>query len=148
MSEQDLKKLKRSELLEMMVNQANGVAALRAENEQLKKQLEFYEKRSEEQDATITRLRSGLSDRDDEINGNSEKLDQFYKQIEVRLKKRSARIKELEAEVNRLHRERLASITQARTLREATDQLNLILEDARRATEEYLTLVNRKLGGR
>ena len=105
MSEQELKRLKRSEILEIMVEQTKAVQAMRAETDQIKEQLEDYRERVKEQNETITRLRAGIVSGSAESEEESKQLDLVYKQIEQKIRGQRARIKELEAEVVRLKKE-------------------------------------------
>ena len=105
MSEQELKRLKRSEILEIMVEQSKAVKTMRAETDQMKEQLEDYRERVKEQNETITRLRAGIVSGSAESEEESRQLDLVYKQIEEKIRSQRARIKELEAEVVRLKKE-------------------------------------------
>ena len=137
MSEQELKRLKRSEILEIMISQTNAVKAMRAELEQTKLQLEEYKAKVSEQNDTITRLRAGIVNGPAESEEESRQMDAIYKQIEQKLHRQRARIKELEAEVASLKQDRIASISEAESMEDATIHLNMLLEDAKRATEAY-----------
>lgn len=143
MAEQELKKLKRSEILELMLKQADEVEALRRETKE--KEAE-YKAKIEAQNDTIARLRAGLANAADEDSEESRQMDLVYKQIEQRMKDYRARIKELEEEVRQLKRGRIAAITEAESVEDATIQLNYLLEDARNASEQYLNRVKPKNG--
>ena len=137
MSEQELKRLKRSEILEIMIDQTNAVKAMRLEMNQLKEQVENYKAKIDEQNETISRLRAGLVSGSEESEEESRQMDLVYKQIEQKLRRQRARIKELEAKVAGLKKDRISGISDAASMEDATMQLNMLLDDAKRATEAY-----------
>lgn len=131
MPEQELKRLKRSEILEIMINQTNAVKVMRLEMNQLKEQVENYKAKINEQNETITRLRAGLVNGPAESEEESRQMDLVYKQIEQKLRSQRARIKELEAEVRSLRKGDTGS---SESPEDTTMALNTLLDDAKRAT--------------
>ena len=98
MAEVELKKLKRSEILELMIRQADEVRALRRAMEEHEAQ---YQEQLEAQQDTIARLRAGLGITEED-SAESRQMDLVYKQIEQKMRRYRARIKELETEVDAL----------------------------------------------
>jgi methyl-accepting chemotaxis protein len=98
MAEVELKKLKRSEILELMIRQADEVRALRRAMEEHEAQ---YQEQLEAQQDTIARLRAGFGIAEED-SAESRQMDQVYKQIEQKMRRYRARIKELETEVDEL----------------------------------------------
>ena len=98
MAEVELKKLKRSEILELMIRQADEVRALRRAMEEHEAQ---YQEQLEAQQDTIARLRAGLGIAEED-SAESRQMDLVYKQIEQKMRRYRARIRELETEVDAL----------------------------------------------
>ena len=97
MSEQELKRLKRSEILEIMIDQTNAVKVMRLEMNQLKKQAENYKAKIDEQTETISRLRSGIVDVPEEFEAETAQLKAQLEEYRAKLSEQNETITRLRA---------------------------------------------------
>ena len=144
MSETDLKKLKRAEILEIMVEQSKSVAHLRDElehSELISKELAGMVR---ERDALIEKLKGRLDQKDARIADYEAQIKSYSDQVETALNKKNERIKELETALNAGQR----TVAQAQTLEEASAILKNYLDLAQKASEEYAVLAKHITGGK
>ncbi len=118
MAERELRRLKRRELLQMLLMQCEETERLSLEaeerNEQMESLLESYE-----------RLKKKLDVKDARLNQKDEK------------------IAELKRELEDLKAERERELEDAGSITGATQRLNAIFEEAQRAAEQYLSSVRK-----
>ncbi len=98
MSEQELKRLKRSEILEIMIDQTNAVKMMRLEMNQLKEQAENYKAKISEQTETISRLRSGIVDVPEEIEAETAELRSQIEDYKAKISAQNELITRLKAD--------------------------------------------------
>ena len=122
MAEKELRRLKRRELLQMLLIQCEETERLTQEAEELKEQMDVVMESYE-------RLKKKLDIKDQRLNEKDKKIEE--------LKREMAEIKTV--------RER--ELEEAGSIAGATQRLNTIFEEAKRAADQYLAAVQ-KTGGR
>lgn len=122
MAEKELRRLKRRELLQMLLIQCEETERLTQEAEELKEQMDVVMESYE-------RLKKKLDIKDQRLNEKDEKIEE--------LKREMAEIK--------IVRER--ELEEAGSIAGATQRLNTIFEEAKRAADQYLAAVQ-KMGAR
>ncbi len=142
MTDKELQKLKRRELLQLLLDQAQ-------ESERLRGELAAAEEHAREMDETFARLRQRLNDKDNQI----EEQEETFARLRQRLDQKDARIRELEeaAEMNETVREaqggrdiQVAALSEVGSIAEAALQLNGIFEAAQKAADLYLQKVRER----
>ena len=164
MAERDLRKLKRAELLEMMIRQGKAVGELQeklalaqqqqAETEaemaqmeetfeRLRKKLdqkdEEIQEQSRQMEETIERLKGKLDQKDEELRVQSEQMEETFDRLRKRLDEKDAKIRDLRNSVGQENHE--IRLEEAGAIAEAALRLSRIVEDAQRTTERYQELV-------
>ena len=142
MSEQDLKKLNRAALLELLVEQSKALNQLRdelAHSEEIKNELV---RMIRENNQTLERLKERLNQKDAQIAEYEAQSAEFYEQVEKRLKSKNTEIRTLEKElaVKRAGK----TVAEASSPAEARRILDEYLKDAERALKEYSALTERR----
>ena len=98
MSEQELKRLKRSEILEIMIDQTNAVKVMRLEMSRLEEQAENYKAKISEQNETISRLRSGIVDVPEEFEAETARLKSQLEDCRAKISEQNETIARLKAD--------------------------------------------------
>ena len=122
MTDKEMRRLKRRELLQMLLMQCEETERLTLETEELHKQMETILESYE-------RLKKKLDVKDERLNQKDQK------------------IAELKAELEKQKAEREIELEEVGSIAGATKRLNVIFDEAQRAAEQYLSSV-RKLEAR
>ena len=133
MSEQELKRLKRSEILEIMIDQTNAVKVMRLEMNQLKEQVENYKAKISEQTETISRLRSGIVDVPEEFEAETAELRSQIEEYKAKISAQNETIARLKAD-------RSSQPVQSSA---ETEQLKTQLEDYKAKISEQNEMITR-----
>ncbi len=137
MTEKELHKLKRHDLLVLLVAQGKEAA-------ELQEQLGQTQRALAEMTALSERLKTRLNEKDEQIERLKERLNEKDGQIE-RLKERldgkDARIAILEKQIEELHTGRFYETESAASLREISYRLELMLRAAQKAANRYMEKV-------
>lgn len=129
MTVKELQKLKRQELLELLVEQGR-------ETEQLKRQQE--DKQNE--------LRS-IQESNIRLNAKVDEKDVQIERLMGRLNSKEERIKELEGEIKAWYSNKEDGLQHAGTVAEAALRLNGIVEAAQKAADQYLYNIRQRCEG-
>ncbi len=113
MADKGLRRMKRREILEMLLIQCQ-------ETERLQKELEELTERHEDMSESYERLKKKLDLKDERLN------------------QKDAKLAELRREISELKADRSVEIAEVESLTEATLKLNGAFEEARRAAEQHL----------
>ncbi|MEY8517090.1 hypothetical protein AALC25_09210 [Lachnospiraceae bacterium 29-84] len=124
----DLQKLRRQELLELLLEQSKEAARLLAEHEE-----------------TDYDLRQ-IGESNQRLEAKMEEKDTLNDKLQGRLDSKEERIQELEVEIEAWRNARQKDLGESRNLAEAAIRLNGVLEAARRATEQYLYNIRQRCG--
>lgn len=124
-----LRKMSRAELLEMLVEQRKIADAAVADKEAAEAELA-------EKNETLERLKAKLDEKDAYI-------DEYTKETQIKLQKYSRRIKSLKESLEAERMIRLHSLSEARTISEASRYMDQLLEDTRVANSMYQRLIRR-----
>lgn len=165
MLDKELKKLKRSDLLEIMIAQSKEVAAVKDQKEILEghiaqmeddfarlkqklddkdEQIEKLKVRLDEKDEQINRLKEKLDAKDEQFARLKEKLDEKDIQIDrlkARLDKKDEEIAKLDAELAREIDNQIKGVNQIGSIAEAALKLHKIFDAAQAAADEYVEMV-------
>ena len=120
MTGKELQKLRRQELLQLLLEQSKEVAQLQAEHEEADRRTRQLEESNE-------RLGARVGEKD-ALNGK----------LQGRLSDKKGRIRELEGEMEAWRQARRAELERVGTVAEAALGLNGMLDTAQRAAEQYL----------
>ena len=120
MTEKDLRKLRRHDLLQLLLTQGREAAALQEQLAQMQADIEELQAGNE-------RLKGKLNEKDEQLERLKSRLDQ-----------KDARIKELEAEKQAWLESRRIELSKAGSIAEAALKLNGVFEAAQRAADQYL----------
>lgn len=134
MTNKELKKLRREDLLEMLLNQSKDVA-------QKNETLDALESELAEQRSVDERLKEKLNDKDAQMEHLKEKLNEKDVQLErlkARLDEKDAAIQSLREELEQWRAGEGPGQSMAGTEAALKLRLNEIFEVARRAAEEHL----------
>jgi len=121
MAERELRRLKRRDLLQMLLTQCEETERLQQEAAEWKAQLDTLTESYE-------RLKAKLNIKDERLN------------------EKDARIEELESEIGRMRASREIELEEAGSIAEAALRINGVFEAAQRAAEQYLMNVRRLAG--
>lgn len=140
MEDQELRKLKRVELLEIMVEQGRAVGELRQQMEEQEKHIQEMEAELQEKTETIERLKEKLNKKDEEMQKQVQQISIVYKRLRNRLNEKDDSIRSLQAA---LDEERAHPIVFEKTdsLDDAAEELNRIFQDAQKAATQYLEMI-------
>ena len=166
MTDQELRKLSRPELLEMMIRQGRAVSELREQVRQAEQKQAETEAALQTANETLERLKKKLDDKDLELQDQAARLEETIEHLKRRLDAKDQESRqqsdEAEATLDRLkkkldnkdatirelrlllEREREARpITQTKpgSIAEEALRLNHIFEDAQRAADQYLAAI-------
>lgn len=156
MAEQELRKLKRAELLEMMIEQGRAVAKLRMELkqkdtriEQLEAELCIREDEKDRLNEKIERQEKQLMEKDEKLKAQDAAADRqvkamgvIYKKQKKQLDGKDAKIELLGREIREL-REKATGITKADTPEQAARKLERALEHAKTASDMYMEILKK-----
>ena len=125
MTEKELHRLRRGDLLHLLVTQGREAAALHQE-------LEEAQTRIDDLEAGLERLKVKLNEKDELIEKLKGRLDQ-----------KDARIKALEEEMEAWKTSRRIELEEAGSIAEASLRLNGVFEAAQQAADQYLENLRR-----
>jgi hypothetical protein len=120
MTDRELRKLRRQDLLQLLLDQGR-------EFERQRQQSREFEMNLIQSEATCERLKSRLDDKDSQIE-----------RLKGRLDKKDAQLRELREMLERQQNFRRIEIEKAGSIAEAALKLNGIFEAAQRAADQYL----------
>ncbi len=129
MTEKEFRKLKRQELLQLLLTQIQGEKELRI-------QFEETEARLKEVEEVCERLKARLNSKDAQIH-----------KLAGRLNKKDQQIKNLKSDLESLRTDRKIKLREAGSIAEASLRLSGIYEAAQKAADLYLENVERMYGG-
>ena len=130
MTEKEFRKLKRQELLQLLLTQVQGEKELRL-------QFEETEARLKELEEGYERLKARLNSKDAQIH-----------KLAGRLNKKDQQIKNLKSDLESLRTDRKIKLREAGSIAEASLKLSGIYEAAQKAADLYLENIERMYGGR
>ncbi len=131
MTDKELQKLGRRELLQLLLDQAK-------ETEQLRAGLAAAGERAQEMEDTFERLRERLNEKDAQIRD----LQETYDRLRDRLNEKDARIQELTDTLQAEREGQMTGLGEVGSIAEAALRLNGIFEAAQRAADLYLQKVH------
>ena len=137
MTDQELRKIRRAELLEMMIRQGKTVTELQDKLEQARQLQLDTEGKLEQMAAYLEWMKQKLDKKDAQIQQQV----QICGMIRRQLDQKDAEPAALSAALEQERSNRQAKLQSAATLEEASDCLKRIFEDAGRAAEQYLEKV-------
>lgn len=148
MTEKELGKLKRPDLLALLVAQAREAAALQERLEETEHNLaqevqldERLREKLNDKDEQIERLREKLNDKDGQMERLKERLNEKDEQIDRlknRLEEKDRRLALLGAQVEELISGQFLSMDGAQSLTEVSVKIELMLHAAQKAADRYL----------
>lgn len=118
MAERELRKLKRRELLRMLLMQCQETERLQQETDEMKERFDAMAESYE-------RLKKKLDIKDERLN------------------QKDAKISELRREIEKMKESRQTELEEVGSIADATIRLNEVFEEAQRAAEQYLINVQR-----
>ena len=119
MTEKELHRLGRKDLLQLLVTQGREALTLQEE-------LDGCHTKNAELDATLTRLKDKLDEKD-----------ALIEKLKGRLDQKDARIRELEEEMAEWKKSRRIELEKAGSIAEASLRLNGVFEAAQKAADQY-----------
>ena len=125
MTEKELHRLGRKDLLQLLVTQGREALTLQEE-------LDGCHTKNAELDATLTRLKDKLDEKD-----------ALIEKLKGRLDQKDARIRELEEEMAEWKESRRIELEKAGSLAEASLRLNGVFEAAQKDADQYLENLRR-----
>ena len=143
MEDQELRKLKRVELLEIMVEQGKAVGELRQQMEEQEKHSQEMEAELQEKTETIERFLCNICPVREEMQKQVQQISIVYKRLRNRLNEKDDSIRSLQAA---LDEERAHPIVFEKTdsLDDAAEELNRIFQDAQKAATQYLEMIKKQ----
>ncbi|GEM_PF-2228921 len=149
MADQELRKLKRVELLEIMVRQAESVKELQAEMDREKEHVSSLEKQLQARDETIERLKDKLNLKDDEMAKQRHTIAVIYDRLKKKLDEKDETISQLQTVAQSYRTKLVAARSQLAELKETAilpdsassegkEQLVQVFENAKVAADRYL----------
>lgn len=130
MTDKELQKLGRRELLQLLLDQAK-------ETEQLRQSVAAAGERAREMDATFERLRERLNEKDAQIR----EMGETYDRLRDRLNEKDAQIEALNHQLQDEREGRMTGLSEMGSIAEAALRLNGIFDAAQRAADLYLQKV-------
>lgn len=127
MTDKELQKLGRRELLQLLLEQAQ-------ETEQLRQGMAAAGERAREMDATFERLRERLNEKDAQIR----EMGETYDRLRDRLNEKDAQIEALNAQLQEEREEGITGLSEMGSIAEAALRLNGVFDAAQRAANQYL----------
>lgn len=134
MTDKELQKLGRRELLQLLLDQAK-------ETERLREELAAADERARGMEETFQRLRDRLDEKDAKIREQGE----TYDRLRDRLNDKDAEIQKLNETLQAEREGRLSGLANVGSIAEAALRLNGIFEAAQKAADLYLLKVHEKL---
>lgn len=126
-ADHSLRKKSRAELLEILVEQSEAVNQVITQKENLEKELQ-------EKNQIIDQLR-------EELNQKDEKSSASLRKMQLRLKKSNERIMALKTSLEAERMIRMKTLAEAKTISEACQYMNQLLEDTKVASILYQKLI-------
>ena len=133
MTDKELQKLGRRDLLQLLLDQAQ-------EAERLRQELSAANERMGEMEETFQRLRERLNDKDGQIL----EMEETYERLRKRLNDKDAQIQELSQSLQTEREDRISSFTEVGSIAEAALQLCGVFDAAQRAADLYLQKVQER----
>ena len=133
MTEKELHKLRRQDLLQLLLTAGRESAELQMQLEETEKELALVKDNNE-------RLKGKLDDKDvqiDRLKGKLDDKDALIEKLKARLDHKDSRIKDLEDTLEDWLTSRRIELTEAGNIAEAALRLNGIFEVAQQAAEQY-----------
>lgn len=133
MTEKELHRLKRPDLLTLLVAQGREAG-------EMQQKLSSTENELHQADRQVERLKARLNDKDEQLNRLKEKLqdkDAQIARLKDRLDTKDARIVALEAQLEDLISGRFSQLQNADSLREIAQRLDLMLRTAQAVADSY-----------
>ena len=127
MTDKQLQKLGRRDLLQLLLDQAK-------ETEQLREEVAAAAERAKEMEKTFQRLRERLDEKDAKIR----EMGETYDRLRDRLNDKDAQIQELNNTLQAEREGKVSALTEVGSIAEAALRLNGIFEAAQRAADLYL----------
>ena len=121
-----LRKMTRAELLEMLVEQSKSVAAMHQDMEKMQAELDS-------KDVLLNEYKERLTEKENMGNPEASTLKEDYQKLQEAVASRNAMIREL----------RMESLLNSRTITEATQYMNQMLEDTKIAAAQYQKIIIR-----
>ena len=131
-----LRKMTRAELLEMLVEQSKSVAAMRQDMEKMQAELDS-------KDVLLNEYKERLTEKENMGNPEASTLKEDYQTLQEAVASRNAMIRELQNKLDAERRLRMESLLNSRTITEATQYMNQMLEDTKIAAAQYQKLIIR-----
>lgn len=128
MTGRELHKLRRQDLLELLLEQSKVIAGLQAEHEERDMEAQQFEESNQRLGAKV------------------EEKDVLIQKLQGRLNTKTERIKSLEDEMETFRRNRQAELEQTDSIAGAALRLNGIFEVAQQAADQYLYNVRQRYG--
>ena len=133
MTDKELQKLGRRDLLQLLLDQAQ-------EAERLRQELSAANERMGEMEETFQRLRERLNDKDARIS----EMEETYERLRERLNEKDAQIEELSQSIQTEREDRVSSFAEVGSIAEAALRLNGIFDAAQKAADFYLQKVRER----
>lgn len=130
MTGKELQKLRRQELLQLLLEQSKEVAQLQAEHGDVDQQAQQ------------------LEDSNERLSAKVEEKDALNGKLQGRLDQKKARIRQLEQEMEAWRQARKSELERAGSVAEAALSLNGLFEIAQLAAEQYLYNIRLRCSGR
>lgn len=131
-----LRKMTRAELLEMLVEQSKSVAAMRQNMEKMQAELDS-------KDVLLNEYKERLTEKENMGNPEVSTLKEDYQKLQGTVASRNAMIRELQNKLDAERRLRMESLLNSRTITEATQYMNQMLEDTKIAAAQYQKIIIR-----
>ena len=141
MTDQELRKLKRPELLEIMLRQGRALTDLRAQHEAVLQKQGETEAALAEARETLDRLKKKLDQKDLEMQEHNDEMDATFERLKRRLDAKDVEIGELREQLEREQSLQMIRLTEPGSIAEQALRLIHIFEDAQRAAEQYIEAV-------
>jgi chromosome segregation ATPase len=148
MTDKELHKLRRQDLLQLMLEQGKETLALQMEfNEinaeyiQVKAGYDRLKEKLDEKDAVIEKLKKRLDEKDAVIEKLKKRLnekDAAIEELKIHLDEKDTGISELEKELETIRIERVIQLEETGPIAEAARQLKGVFKEAQKAADKYL----------
>ncbi len=148
MTEKQLHKLRRQDLLQLLLAQGKEAAQLQARLDEAAEELESLQdtrtrfiERMDDKDAQIEKLKPRLDEKDAQIEKLTARLNEKDAQIEKligRLNEKDARIGELTVEIEQYRSGEILGFEGDPSIDEVGQKLNAVLKAAQKAVAQYL----------
>lgn len=168
MTEKEFRKLRRRDLLQLLVAQGKENIQLQEELDETKGELaqsqesnDRLKAKLDEKDALIEKLKGRLDEKDavtegekaqsqkssDRLKAKLDEKDALIEKLKGRLDEKDAKIHQLREEMAELRVSRRIELEKSGSIAEAALKLNGVFEAAQRAADQYLDNIREKYGG-